>query len=523
VWSFPTQHGPSHFCCKSFVKRSAGTRGPPRAGGVFFSQTGYVLAGSQRSERKRLSAEPRLLPAESGADAATADLYERYGAQLYRYCYAHLRSREDAEDAVQNTFLRVYAALRKGVVPEFETAWLYKIAHNVCLSRHLGDARRAKIESPHDLQLLEDRVAAPQAESDDLVGLDDALASMPPNLRRAILLREWQGLSYAEIAQTLGLSHSAVETLIFRARRHLAQALERNVKQPARKIASALNLGPFAGAIRDLLARGGAAQLTAGAVVAVGVAGGGFAISYTLGAPKAATSAAGASSAAAAGVDASPQAPSGTGGSSPVGSGGGGGFVALPGTPLLLPTQPAAGSSTPTGSAPAAPGSAGSAPASPQDPPAGTANAGPTAAPQSPPTTVPGVVPNPALPTAEAPPPQQTSAAAATTGSVPTLPTATVTAPTVTSPTLTTPTLPTVTTLTVDQVTVPTVTVPALTTPTVTTPTVTTLTTPTLTTPTLTTPTFTTPTLSTSTVTTATVTTSTVIATTVTTPTLPLP
>ena len=442
--------------------------------------------GSQGARGKRLSAEPRLRRADHGADAATADLYERYGGPLYRYCFAHLRSREDAEDAVQNTFLRVYAALRKGVVPEFETAWLYKIAHNVCLSRHLGDARRAKVESPHDLQLLEARVAAPQSESDELVGLDDALASMPPNLRRAILLREWQGLSYAEIAETLGLSHSAVETLIFRARRHLAQALERNVKQPARKIASALNLGPLAGALRDLLARGSAAQLATGAVVAVGVAGGGFAVSYTLGAPRAATSAADASSPSAAGVVGSSQAPSGDGGSSRRG-----GFVALPGTPLLVPTQAGAADSTSTGSAPSGepgtPGSGGAATAAPQEPTAGTPTAGPRAASPPPTSEVPGVVPSPALPTAEAPPPPQTSGGGATTGDAPTL-------PTLTTPTTTAPTVPTVTTPTVDTPTLPTVTTPTLATPTLTTPT---LTTPTLTTPTLTTPTptLTTPTL----------------------------
>src|SRR5439155_5939392 len=300
--------------------------------------------------------------------------------------------------------------------------------------------------------------------------LDDALASMPPNLRRAILLREWQGLSYAEIAETLGLSHSAVETLIFRARRHLAQALERNVKQPARKIASALNLGPLAGAFRDLFARGGAAQLATGAVVAVGVAGGGFAISYTLGA----TSAADASSPSAAGVVGSSQAPSGDGGSSRRG-----GFVALPGTPLLVPTQAGAADSTSTGSAPSGepgdPGSGGSATAAPQEPTAGTPIAGPGAAPPPQAPEVPGVVPNPALPTAEAPSPPQTSGGGAATGDAPTLPTLTTptvtapTVPTVTTPTVDTPTLPTVTTPTVDTLTLPTVTTPTLTTPTLTT------------------------------------------------------
>ena len=79
------------------------------------------------------------------AEEETARLYSEYHARIYRHCLLRLRSREDAEDAVQNTFLRVYTALERGVVPEFEGPWLYKIAHNVCLSRRLGATRRARV------------------------------------------------------------------------------------------------------------------------------------------------------------------------------------------------------------------------------------------------------------------------------------------------------------------------------------------------------------------------------------------
>jgi RNA polymerase sigma-70 factor (ECF subfamily) len=123
-------------------------------------------------------------------------------------------------------------------VPEFESAWLYKIAHNVCLSRRLGALRRGRVEAPADLQELEERLPGrASGDHEELFGLDDALASMPENLRRAILLREWQGMSYAEIAQALGISQPAVETLIFRARRHLAVALGASVERPALRVA----------------------------------------------------------------------------------------------------------------------------------------------------------------------------------------------------------------------------------------------------------------------------------------------
>jgi RNA polymerase sigma factor (sigma-70 family) len=209
------------------------------------------------------------------AEQETARLYAEYGAKIYRHCLGQLRSHEEAEDAVQNTFLRVHTALRRGVVPEFEAPWLYKIAHNVCLSRRLGATRRARVETPHDLSELEWRTAGPQRVHDELFGLDDALAGMPTRLRRAILLREWQGLSYAEIAVSLGTTQSAVETLIFRARRHLARALERAVVKPVRKTTRALNAGPLIGAAKALFGGAGAMKLAAGAaVLAVALIGG---------------------------------------------------------------------------------------------------------------------------------------------------------------------------------------------------------------------------------------------------------
>src|SRR5207302_4646199 len=135
-------------------------------------------------------------------------------------------SPQDAEDAAQNTFLRAFAALRKGTVPENEAAWLFKIAHNVCATSKLAWLRRRRVEAPRDLAALAVEPSAPETRRDELAGLEDALAAMPPRLREAFLLREWQGLSYAEIAERLDTSRSAVETLIFRARKLLAKQLE---------------------------------------------------------------------------------------------------------------------------------------------------------------------------------------------------------------------------------------------------------------------------------------------------------
>lgn len=200
----------------------------------------------------------------------TRALYERHAGQIYRYCLHRLGSREEAEDAVQSTFLNAFRGIKRGIVPERETAWLFKIAENVCLSRRRSSWRRERIESPAGFELAGEHATAPSRLADELVRLQDVLEHMPESQRRAILLREWQGLSYREIADELELSQTAVETLIFRARRSLAKGLEAP-PQPARarRIARGADLGNVVAVLKSLLLGGGAAAAKAAAVVAV--------------------------------------------------------------------------------------------------------------------------------------------------------------------------------------------------------------------------------------------------------------
>jgi RNA polymerase sigma factor (sigma-70 family) len=208
-----------------------------------------------------VEAPPR--PSES---AAASELYNRYATRIYRYCFARLRSREEAEDATQITFLNAFRGLSRGITPELEQAWLYKIAENVCLTRVRSNVRRLRVESPTDLEPMHDIVAAPVSAEIDLETLQDVLARLPEQQRRAILLREWQGLSYAEIAVELGISQSAVETLIFRARRSLAKGLrEAESGGRLRKLA---NAGTIVGWLKSILLGGSAAVKVAAVVVA---------------------------------------------------------------------------------------------------------------------------------------------------------------------------------------------------------------------------------------------------------------
>jgi RNA polymerase sigma factor (sigma-70 family) len=201
----------------------------------------------------------------------THQLYERYGRQIYAYCLHQLRSREEAEDAVQTTFLNAFRSLKGGAVTHAEQAWLYKIAQNVCTARRSSSARRLRLETPNDFDVLQETIPAQNRESAvELIGLEDALGRMPENQRRAILLREWQGLSYREISAELELSQAAVEMLIFRARRTLAGALEQPAEEKTlkRKVGRGLSLSSVLAALKSLLTGGAAVKAVALAVAA---------------------------------------------------------------------------------------------------------------------------------------------------------------------------------------------------------------------------------------------------------------
>jgi RNA polymerase sigma factor (sigma-70 family) len=206
--------------------------------------------------------------APEAADAA-AELFERYCAQLLTFCRRELGSRDEAEDAVQATFVNALRALRRGEVPRSETAWLYTIAHNVCRQRLRARMRRGRVELVGEAAERETLAApTPDRSGDELFGLRDVFESMPPRQREAIVLREWRGLSYAEIGARLGLSQSAVETLLFRARRTLAHGLEQPSR--ARRLRKAFDLSWLGGLLKGLF--GGSAAMKGAAAVAVVVA-----------------------------------------------------------------------------------------------------------------------------------------------------------------------------------------------------------------------------------------------------------
>jgi RNA polymerase sigma factor (sigma-70 family) len=164
-----------------------------------------------------------LLAQRPRSDRGFERLYKRHVGDVYRYALAVMRNPTDAEDVTQTTFLNAYRAyVEKGSRPEKPQNWLIAIAHNVCRQRFRQSARR-----PAEVS-FEDDIADTVADDETPTGDDirRALSHLAFNQRAALVMRELEGRSYAEIAEILEVSTSAVETLIFRARRALREQLE---------------------------------------------------------------------------------------------------------------------------------------------------------------------------------------------------------------------------------------------------------------------------------------------------------
>jgi RNA polymerase sigma factor (sigma-70 family) len=164
-----------------------------------------------------------LLAQRPRSDRAFERLYKKHVGDVYRYALAVMRNPTDAEDVTQTTFLNAYRSyVEKGSRPEKPQNWLIAIAHNVCRQRFRQSARRpAEVSFEDDIA---DTVADDEAPTGD--DIRRALSHLAFNQRAALVMRELEGRSYAEIAEILEVSTSAVETLIFRARRALREQLE---------------------------------------------------------------------------------------------------------------------------------------------------------------------------------------------------------------------------------------------------------------------------------------------------------
>jgi RNA polymerase sigma-70 factor (ECF subfamily) len=171
-----------------------------------------------------------LARARGGDAEAWGEIYRQYGAQIFRFCRRTLPSKEDAEDATMEIFLKLREKLSQYDSSRPFSAWLYKVAANHCWDmlrrrRVRQDLETGEVESlplehpdPGQLELV-------VRESGNKV-VRAALQKLPARSRLALVLRYYSDLSYDEIAESLGVRRAFVGVVLLRARHQLREILE---------------------------------------------------------------------------------------------------------------------------------------------------------------------------------------------------------------------------------------------------------------------------------------------------------
>ncbi len=175
----------------------------------------------------RLRSDEQLVAQfRDGNDEAFHVIHDRYRQRLFAYTRQMFPgSRQDAEDAVQDVFLRAYSGLRADDRDLALRAWLYRVAHNRCIDQ----LRQPPMPAPELFDRVRATIHDPIAEAEQRESLRRLIADvrrLPEQQRSALLMRELGGMTYDEVSRALGVTVPAVKSLLVRARISLAQAAE---------------------------------------------------------------------------------------------------------------------------------------------------------------------------------------------------------------------------------------------------------------------------------------------------------
>jgi RNA polymerase sigma-70 factor, ECF subfamily len=156
----------------------------------------------------------------AGDTTAFQPLVERYHRPLFAAAYRLLGDREEARDATQDAFLKAYQALRTFDPRRRFFSWIYRILVNECLN--MRRARKPMV--PLDARLAATRSNSPDVpaqQADARRILRRALMELSPEQREVIVLRHFEGLSYVELAEAIGVPEKTVKSRLFSARQRL--------------------------------------------------------------------------------------------------------------------------------------------------------------------------------------------------------------------------------------------------------------------------------------------------------------
>ena len=163
------------------------------------------------------SDEDLMAAVASGDETALTALIDRYAANVHAYLLRHCGNREDADDLLQETWVRVARSARSFDTARRFRSWIYGIATN--LTRDLFRRRMTRERALRDLATHPP--AAPRTDSVDRGELRERIAELPENMRAVLLLRYYEGMSEAEMAEILDIPRGTVKSRLHAALRRL--------------------------------------------------------------------------------------------------------------------------------------------------------------------------------------------------------------------------------------------------------------------------------------------------------------
>ena len=183
------------------------------------------------------STDEELVARSIGGDHDSFNqLILRWERPIYALAYRTIGREEEARDVCQETFLRAFRALPKFRREAKFSSWIYRIALNLCRDWARKERRTPVVQPPEDMDLIEMAAAAEPSESiEDLVARKDmaerveqAMTRLPEEQRTAIVLKEYHGLTFQEIADLQGCPLSTVKTRLYQGLTVLRRELARN-------------------------------------------------------------------------------------------------------------------------------------------------------------------------------------------------------------------------------------------------------------------------------------------------------
>ncbi|WP_372238079.1 RNA polymerase sigma factor [Paenibacillus sp. FSL R7-0337] len=162
--------------------------------------------------------EEAIHQVHAGDRQAFTTIITEYERKIYTYCYYLLRNREEAEDAVQDIFVKVYQQLRRYEKRVSFSAWLYKVAYHHCLDQLRRRKRRSRLLSLYKLQLMTHQQELPEEPP-----VDRILENLTSEERGLLILRVIEQYSFEEISMITGSSSAALRKKYERLRKKLIQ------------------------------------------------------------------------------------------------------------------------------------------------------------------------------------------------------------------------------------------------------------------------------------------------------------